>query len=78
MRQQIIAELVELLTTHDIEEKRLIALSRSIGDLPPNEWIKHDSLERLIIQKMVESTDEEINQAIHVYDNIEKECADLA
>jgi hypothetical protein len=78
MRQHIISELVQLLTTHDQEEKRLIALSRDIGDLPPNEWITHDHLERVILQKMVESTDEEINQAIHVYDSIEKECADLA
>ena len=78
MRRDVITALVQLLTAHDVLEKELIKLERMklAGSTVPSlvetqleiEWELHDGLERAIIHTMALATDEEIYEAIEVYD----------
>lgn len=77
LRLETIQYLVKLLTEHDNIEKELIRLERlrRAGTTAPWElgrlrglWEVHDALEREILGAMAVATDEEIHEAVEVYD----------
>lgn len=74
MRKEVVHKLVQLLTDHDSEEKRLITLCRSRGclpsELPSNEKEVHDRLEWLTLDQFYVATTEEGTEAINIYDKL--------
>lgn len=61
--------MVRLLLAHDVEEKRLIDEARRMGKrITKTECPAHDEIEYEILNAMVDMTNDEIREAIIIYD----------